>query len=62
MKVAAIQMVSGLSCEANLEAASLLILQAVEQGAELVVLPEYFCILGAVDTDKLAVKEDLGSV
>ena len=61
MKVAAIQMVSGLSCEANLQAASLLIHQAAEQGAELVVLPEYFCILGAVDTDKLAVKEDLGS-
>ena len=60
MKVAALQMVSGVSCSANLQAAKILIKQAAEQGAEIVVLPEYFCLLGAVDTDKLAIKEVLG--
>jgi len=61
MKIAAIQMVSGLSCSANLKAAEELIYQSAQQGAELVVLPEYFCILGARDTDKLEVKEEFGS-
>jgi len=60
MKVAAIQMVSEVSCQANLLSAAELIQQASEEGAELVVLPEYFCILGAVDTDKLDIKESFG--
>ena len=33
---------------------------AVCRGAKLVVLPEYFCIMGMKDTDKLAVREQPG--
>jgi nitrilase len=57
MKVAAIQMVSAGDLESNLERASDLLKQAAKQGAELVVLPEYFCMIGSKDTDKLAISE-----
>jgi deaminated glutathione amidase len=57
MKVAAIQMVSGVSLAANLEAARGLLEDAAGQGAELAVLPEYFCLMGHKDSDKLAVRE-----
>ena len=60
MKVAAIQMVSAISVEANLEAAAALLAQAAGAGAELAVLPEYFCLMGRQDTDKLAVRESFG--
>lgn len=56
-RVAAIQMASGPSVTANLEEAARLIEEAVAQEAKLVVLPEYFCIMGMKDTDKLAVRE-----
>ncbi len=59
-RVAAIQMASGPSVSANLEEAARLIEDAASQGAELVVLPEYFCIMGMKDTDKLVVKEQPG--
>lgn len=61
MKVAALQMVSGMQVDANLRAADALMQSATAQGAELVVLPEYFCILGQRDTDKLQVQETAGS-
>jgi len=61
MKTAAIQMVSGTGVQANLDAARLLLTQAADQGAELAVLPEYFCIMGMKDTDKLKVREPAGS-
>jgi deaminated glutathione amidase len=61
MKIAAIQMVSEPSVERNLQVAQALITQAVEQGAELIALPEYFCFMGHRDTDKLALQETLGS-
>ena len=61
MKVAAVQMVSGVALAANLAAARSLLRQAAEQGAELAVLPEYFCIMGQRDTDKLALGEPFGS-
>ena len=59
-RVAAIQMASGPSVSANLEEAARLIEEAVLQKAKLVVLPEYFCIMGIKDTDKLAVRERPG--
>ena len=61
MKVAAIQMVSAQTVPANLESARTLIEQAAREGAELAVLPEYFCLMGRRDGDKLAVREGEGS-
>lgn len=52
-RVAAVQMASGPHVEANLEEAARLIGEAAEAGAELVVLPENFAIMGYQDTDKL---------
>ncbi len=60
MKVAAIQMVSGAQLEPNLRTAHALLSQAAQAGAELAVLPEYFCVMGQRDTDKLALQEPLG--
>ena len=61
MKVAAIQMVSCTQPEHNLRAAHALLAEAAQAGAELAVLPEYFCVMGQRDTDKLALQEPLGS-
>jgi nitrilase len=58
-KVAAIQMVSGPEVQANLDAAGQLIAEAVSQGASLVALPEYFCVMGMRDSDKVALRETL---
>lgn len=60
MKVAAIQMVSCTRLNDNLRAAHALLSQAAQAGAELAVLPEYFCLMGRRDVDKLAVQEPLG--
>jgi len=60
MKIAAIQMVSSPSVEANLRTAQALVFQAAAQGAELVALPEYFCGMGLRDTDKLGHAEPFG--
>ena len=60
MKVAALQMVSGTAVEANLRSARELLEHAAQAGCELAVLPEYFCLLGRKDTDKLAVRERFG--
>ena len=48
MRVAAVQTVSGSDVDANLAAVEPLIVAAKEQGAALVLLPEYFGIFGAV--------------
>ena len=61
MKVAAIQMVSSTNLQANLATARQLLASAADQGAELAVLPEYFCLLGFKDTDKLQFAESFGS-
>lgn len=61
MKIAAIQMVSGTDLQRNLDAAGLLLAQAAAQGAELAVLPEYFCLMGLHDTDKLQIQETAGA-
>ncbi|MEO6626150.1 MAG: carbon-nitrogen hydrolase family protein, partial [Burkholderiaceae bacterium] len=60
MKVATIQMVSGVSVPANMERAGVLLDAAAKAGVELAMLPEYFCLLGQRDTDKLAVQEVFG--
>jgi len=60
MKIAACQMVSGPDVGANLIAASRLLESAVAQGAQLAALPEYFCLMGQQDSDKLAIAEELG--
>ncbi|GAB3768030.1 carbon-nitrogen hydrolase family protein [Ramlibacter monticola] len=60
MKIAALQTVSGSDLPANLESASGLLAEAARSGAELAVLPEYFCLMGQRDTDKLAVREPFG--
>lgn len=60
MKVAAIQMVSGISLDANLTQAHELLDQARHAGAELAVLPEYFCLMGRHDRDKLLIAETPG--
>ncbi|MGZ5155788.1 MAG: carbon-nitrogen hydrolase family protein [Caldimonas sp.] len=60
MKIAALQMVSSPSVERNLDAARALLARAAEDGAELAVLPEYFCLMGRSDRDKLAVAEAPG--
>ena len=57
MNVAAIQMVSCTRLEDNLRDARALLEQAARAGAELAVLPEYFCVMGHQDTDKLALRE-----
>lgn len=60
MKVAALQMVSHTSVDVNLKTATGLLEEAAAQGAELIVLPEYFAMMGLKDTDKLAIQETLG--
>ena len=60
VKVAGIQMASSPNVASNLTEAERLITIAVEQGAKIVVLPEYFCIMGAKENDKVAVREKAG--
>ncbi len=60
-KVAAIQMASGPNVKANLAEAEKLIKIAVQQEAELVVLPENFAIMGMAETDKVKIAEESGS-
>ena len=60
VKIAGIQMASSPSVSSNLSEAERLIEIAVNQGAKLVALPEYFAIMGLKDTDKVAVREKEG--
>jgi len=60
MHVATIQMVSAATVQANLDRASELLAQAAAGGAEIAILPEYFCLLGHRDTDKLGIREPYG--
>ncbi|MET3818747.1 putative amidohydrolase [Burkholderia sp. PvR073] len=56
-RVAALQMVSTPDVTRNLAEAGRLIAEAAGDGAQLVLLPEYFCFMGHRDTDKLALAE-----
>ena len=60
-KVAAVQMASGTKVEGNLNEARRHIEQAAQQGAKLVVLPEFFAIMGKNEMDKVNVREVDGS-
>ena len=60
MKIAAVQMVSTPDVARNLDAANRLIARAAAAGAQLVALPEYFCLMGRRDDDKLAIAEAPG--
>ena len=59
-RVAAVQTVSTGDVAENLRAVEPLIADAVRRHARLVVLPEYFGVLGARATDKVAVRETDG--
>jgi predicted amidohydrolase len=59
--LAAIQMVSTPSVEQNCVTARKLVADAAQAGARMVLLPEYWPIMGMRDTDKLAVAESGGS-
>ena len=59
--IAAIQMRVGPEVPVNLKEAARLIDIAVTKGAKLVVLPEYFCIMGMKDADKVMLREEEGS-
>ena len=56
-KIAALQMVSTPDVAQNLAAAGRLMAEAADAGVRLVALPEYFCLLGRSDRDKLAIAE-----
>jgi deaminated glutathione amidase len=58
--IAAVQMVSGTAVEENLARARHWVAEAARQGAKLVALPEYFCLMGRQDEDKLAIAEHFG--
>lgn len=60
-RVAAVQMVSTPRVEENLATAAALIADAATRGARLVVLPEYFPIMGMRDSDKVRVREQEGT-
>ncbi|MGA1693849.1 MAG: nitrilase-related carbon-nitrogen hydrolase, partial [Burkholderiaceae bacterium] len=56
-RVAAIQMVSTPEPLDNLARMREWVVRASQDGAQMVVLPEYFCLMGHRDTDKLAIAE-----
>ena len=60
MKIAAVQMVSGMDVTENMRMAERLIVEACNAGAELVLLPEYWPLLGQDDLAKLAIAEVIG--
>ena len=59
-KIAAIQMASGTNVSANLIEAGKQIASAAQAGAQLIVLPESFAIMGFEDTDQVKIAEDEG--
>ena len=59
-RVAAVQMTSGASVDANVRAAREALAEAAAAGAKLAVLPENFAFLGLRDADKLQVAEQPG--
>ncbi|MBC7498980.1 MAG: carbon-nitrogen hydrolase family protein [Herminiimonas sp.] len=60
-KIAAVQMVSTPVVEENMATAQRLIGQAAGEGVQLVLLPEYWSVMGMHEVDKLALAETDGS-
>src|SRR5690606_8349115 len=60
-RVAAIQMVSTPVIEENIATATRLIAEAAQQGATLVLLPEYWAAMGMDERDKIALAEQDGA-
>ena len=60
IRAAAVQMISSTDPDANTAAMKRLVRQAAGQGADWVLLPEYWPLMGRNDTDKLALAEPLG--
>ena len=59
IRAAAVQMISSTDPDANIDTMKCLVRQAAEQGADWVLLPEYWPLMGCKDTDKLAFAEPL---
>ena len=59
IRAAAVQMISSTDPEANIDTMKRLVRQAAEQGADWVLLPEYWPLMRRKDTDKLAFAEPL---
>ncbi len=57
IKLAAIQMVSGLNVDENLSLMTNLVKKSADSGAKLILLPEYFSFMGKNDFDKLHLAE-----
>jgi predicted amidohydrolase len=60
LRVAAVQMVSAAHVATNIATARRLVAEAADGGADLVALPEYFCLMGNKDTDKVDAREAVG--
>jgi nitrilase len=58
--VAALQMASGPQVQANLMEAARLIKEAAARGASMVVLPETFAMMGALESERVKVAETFG--
>ncbi|HIU37393.1 MAG TPA: carbon-nitrogen hydrolase family protein [Candidatus Aphodousia faecigallinarum] len=61
MRIAACQMVSGMSIENNVRTARALIASAAQSGAELVLLPEYFALMPQDGQGLLEMAEEFGN-
>ena len=59
-KIAAVQMASGPVVQGNLMQAARLIKRAAKQGADMVVLPESFAIMGQTEEERVAIAEEVG--
>ena len=60
MKVAAIQMMSTPELNQNIATADTLLRRASDEGAEMLLLPEYWPLMGRHESDKLALAEEAG--
>ena len=61
IRAAAVQMISSTDPDANIDTMKRLVRQAAKQGADWVLLPEYWPLMGRKNTDKLAFAEPLVS-